>query len=111
MSSTIGQNLKITVFGQSHSEKIGIVIDGLPAGFYPDFDELSAFQARRSAIGKKGTTPRKEADVAHIVSGLLDGHTCGAPLCALIDNTRILPPTSNTRVFRTRAAAVIFPAV
>lgn len=87
MSSSFGQKVKISIFGQSHSEKIGVVLDGLPAGFAPDFERVSAFCARRTAIGKEGTTPRKEADTPQIVSGLVDGRTCGAPLCVLIDNT------------------------
>ncbi|MBQ2730971.1 MAG: chorismate synthase [Clostridia bacterium] len=86
MSSTFGQNIKFSIFGQSHSEKIGVVIDTLPAGFSPDFERLSAFCARRTAVGKEGTTARKETDTPEIVSGLVDGHTCGAPLCALIAN-------------------------
>ncbi len=86
MSSTFGKKIKISIFGQSHSEKIGVVIDTLPAGFAPDFERLSAFTARRTAVGKDGTTARKETDVPEIVSGLVNGHTCGAPLCALIEN-------------------------
>ncbi|MBQ2252545.1 MAG: chorismate synthase, partial [Clostridia bacterium] len=86
MSSTFGQKIKYSVFGQSHSEKIGVVIDTLPAGFAPDFERLLAFCARRTAVGKDGTTARKETDTPEIVSGLIDGRTCGAPLCALIAN-------------------------
>lgn len=89
MSSTFGQKLKISLFGQSHSEKIGVVIDGLPAGFRPDFEALCAFCARRSAVGKQGVTARKETDAFTIVSGLVDSHTCGAPLCALFDNADV----------------------
>ncbi len=110
MSSTFGQTLKITVFGESHSEQIGVVIDGLPAGFSPDFEALAAFQARRSAIGKKGTTPRKEADAAHIISGLVDGHTCGTPLCALIDNTNTKSADYDALKYRPRPSHADFTA-
>ena len=89
MASIFGNRLKISIFGQSHSEAIGVVIDGLPAGFEPDMEKLRAFCARRSAVGKKGVTMRKEADEAKIVSGLFNGKTCGAPLCALIGNTDV----------------------
>ena len=44
----LGQSIRISIFGQSHSAAIGVVIDGLPAGFRPDFDALSAFMARRA---------------------------------------------------------------
>ncbi len=86
MSSTIGNRIRISVFGQSHGEKIGAVIDGLPAGERIDEEALLALMARR-APGQKLTTQRTERDEVHIVSGIADGVTCGAPLCLLIDNT------------------------
>lgn len=87
MSSTFGESVTTTIFGQSHSEAIGCVIDGLPAGIEIDLDELQAFLDRR-APGKSDTsTTRKEADAPRILSGLVDGHTCGAPLAAMIENT------------------------
>lgn len=89
MASIFGNKIKVSIFGQSHSEAIGVVIDGLPAGFEPDMVELAKFTARRTAIGKKGVTARKEADTPRIVSGLFNGRTCGAPLCAVIENTDV----------------------
>ena len=62
MSSTYGENLKISIFGQSHSEAIGVVIDGLPAGFEVDMDELGEFLSRRAPGQGKHTTSRKEPD-------------------------------------------------
>ena len=90
MSSCWGNNIKISVFGQSHSEAIGVVVDGLPAGFKPDMDELGAFMARR-APGGRLATPRKEADIPHFVSGIASGVLTGAPLCAIINNTNVRP--------------------
>lgn len=87
MSSTWGNNLKITIFGQSHSEAIGVVIDGFPAGFRVDFEALQSFLARRAPGNAPFATARKEADKPEFVSGLVDGVTCGAPICALIRNT------------------------
>lgn len=87
MSSIFGNKLKISIFGQSHSEAIGVVIDGLPAGFEPDMDKVREFMMRRSPIGKKGVTARKEPDEVEIVSGMFDGKTCGAPLCGIIHNS------------------------
>lgn len=84
-----GTKFRISVFGESHGEVIGIVMDGVPAGiplceedFYPDLDR------RRS--GARGTTPRKEADRPEIASGVFNGYTTGAPLAVLFcnENTR-----------------------
>lgn len=86
MSSVFGNKLRVSIFGQSHSEAIGVVIDGLEAGFRPDLEEVGRFLARRSPVGKTGVTARREADRFEIVSGLFEGRLCGAPLCALIRN-------------------------
>lgn len=87
MSCNFGNNIKITIFGQSHSEAIGVVIDGLPAGFKIDTEKTAAFMARRAPGQNDLSTPRKEADAVKILSGVVDGVTCGAPLCAIIENT------------------------
>ncbi len=85
MSSMIGQNIKVQIFGQSHSQGLGVVIDGIPAGEKIDLERIHEFLARRQG-GKSFSTPRKESDTPRIVSGLIDGVTCGAPLCALFEN-------------------------
>lgn len=87
MSCSFGNKIKITIFGQSHSEAIGVVIDGLPAGFKLDTDKVAAFMARRAPGQNNLSTPRKEADAVKILSGVVDNVTCGAPLCAIIENT------------------------
>ena len=87
MSSTYGKNLKIAIFGQSHSEAIGVTMDGLPAGFSIDMDELQSFMNRRAPGRDKYSTPRKEADKPGFISGLVGNVTCGAPLTAIIKNT------------------------
>lgn len=87
VSCNFGNNIKITVFGQSHSEAIGVVIDGLPAGFKIDTEKTAAFMARRAPGQNDLSTPRKEADEVKILSGVVDNVTCGAPLCAVIFNT------------------------
>lgn len=87
MSSNIGQNIKISIFGQSHSEAIGVVIDGLPAGECINTDKIIEFMQRRAPGKNNLSTPRKEADTPEILSGLKNGTTCGAPLCAVIKNT------------------------
>lgn len=84
--NTYGKKLQISIFGQSHSPAIGVTIDGLPAGFEIDFDALDAFCARRAPGQNALSTARRESDKPEFVSGLVDGKTCGAPLCAIIRN-------------------------
>ena len=86
MSSQFGTALKIQIFGQSHAPAIGVCIDGFPAGFTPDLDALDAFLARRAPGQGAYATARKEADKPEFFSGLVEGHTCGAPLTAIIRN-------------------------
>ncbi len=87
MSCSFGERIKITIFGQSHSEAMGVVIDGLPAGFELDFEKIQNFLNRRAPGRNSMSTSRKEADKFSIVSGAVNGVTCGAPLCAIIENT------------------------
>jgi chorismate synthase len=87
MSSIYGNNIKISIFGQSHSSAIGVCIDGLPAGFQIDLQELGKFFKRRSPGQNSHSTARKETDEPEFLSGLADGVTCGAPLTAVIRNT------------------------
>lgn len=88
MASSFGSALRVSIFGQSHSPAIGCVVEGLPAGFVPDLDELRSFMARRAPGQASWTTPRKEADFPNIISGLNQrGETCGAPLAVIIENT------------------------
>lgn len=86
MSSTWSSRLTVSIFGQSHSAGIGVVIDGLPAGEPVDLEELQRFLNRRAPGRQDWSTPRKEGDVPEILSGLSEGRTCGAPLAALIPN-------------------------
>lgn len=86
MSSCIGNALRVSIFGQSHSPAIGCSIDGLPAGIPIDLEELQRFLDRRAPGRDETATARKETDVAHIISGIVDGHTCGAPIAGIIVN-------------------------
>ena len=85
MSCEFGSLVRVTLFGQSHGEAVGAVLDGLPAGEAIDLDQAQAF-LRRRAPGQAHATARVESDIPHVLSGLTDGHTCGAPLCAVIEN-------------------------
>lgn len=88
--NSFGKCFRFTIFGQSHSEAIGAVIEGMPTGFEPDLQELSAFMQRRAPGNSKLTTPRREPDSVRFISGLFEGKTCGAPIAAVIynENTR-----------------------
>lgn len=86
MGSTFGKNIRFSIFGQSHSPAIGVVADGLPAGFAPDMEELQNFLRRRAPGQSSLSTHRQEKDRVEILSGLFEGKTCGAPLCAIIRN-------------------------
>lgn len=86
MSNLWGRNLRLSIFGESHGEGIGIVIDGLPAGYPLDLDKVSFHMARRAPGQSELTTPRKEADQVEILSGVFNGITTGAPLCGMIRN-------------------------
>ncbi len=88
MSSTFtGLSLRLSIFGQSHSEAIGMTLDGLPAGIAVDTEKLQAFLNRRAPGRNSWSTPRREEDRPEFLSGLKDGKTCGAPITAIIRNT------------------------
>ena len=84
--NTLGNKLRVTVFGQSHAAAIGCVVEGLPAGFRPDMGRVAAFMARRAPGSGAWSTKRKEADTPEILSGVVDGILCGAPVSAVIHN-------------------------
>ena len=84
--NTFGENIRLTIFGESHGEAIGMVLDGFPAGEDVDIAEVKKQLARR-APGGETATPRKEADEPVFLSGLFNGHSTGAPITATIRNT------------------------
>lgn len=86
MSSTYGNHLKLSIFGQSHGKAIGMTLDGIPAGLPVDFEQLQSFLNRRAPGQWDYATSRKEEDCPEFLSGILDGFTCGAPIAAVIYN-------------------------
>ena len=86
MSSTYGEHLKLSIFGQSHGAAIGMTLDGIPAGLPVDLEQLQQFLQRRAPGQNDFSTPRREEDRPEFLSGLLDGYTCGAPIAAIIRN-------------------------
>ena len=86
--NTFGRKFRVTVFGESHGEAIGVVLDGVPAGLdlcEADFEN----DILRRKSGAKGTTPRLESDAPQILSGVYEGHTTGAPLTILFRNENV----------------------
>ena len=88
MSFSFGTTLRVQIFGQSHAPSIGCVVEGLPAGIHVDMEALQRFMERRAPGRTPWSTPRKEADVPHVLCGLnAQGNTCGAPVAMVIENT------------------------
>lgn len=83
--NSFGRIFRVSIFGESHGECVGVVIDGCPAGISLNVADFSADLERRKA-GAKGTTPRKEDDIPEIVSGVFNGKTTGAPITILFKN-------------------------
>lgn len=84
-----GHTLRLSIWGESHGSAVGITLDGVPAGIELSESDFEQDLARRRS-GARGTTPRREADTPHLLSGIFEGHTTGAPLTIFFEN-------SNTR--------------
>lgn len=83
--NSFGRIFRVSIFGESHGPRLGVVLDGVPEGLELSAADFSADIARR-APGASGTTSRTESDEPEIVSGVYDGHTTGAPLTILFGN-------------------------
>lgn len=86
MSSTWGNNIKLSLFGESHGKAIGINIDGLDPGLELDLKEIAREMERRAPGRDKLSTGRLEGDEFEILSGFFKGKTTGTPLCVIIRN-------------------------
>lgn len=87
MTATLGEKIKLTIFGESHGLGIGCVIDGLPPGFAIDLDAVKKEMQRRAPGKSPLATARNEKDAFVIESGFFEGRTTGTPLCVLIPNS------------------------
>ena len=87
MSSTYGEMIRLSIFGESHGPAIGMTLDGVPAGLPVDLDQLQEFLNRRAPGQNDWSTPRREEDRPEFLSGILNGFTTGAPIAAIIRNT------------------------
>ena len=114
MASTWGENIKLSIFGGSHTEAIGVVLDNLPPNEKIDMEKIRVQMARRAPGKDKTATTRLEADEPQVLSGLFNGVTTGAPLAAIIARVPAMPITprlSATTAQMTFAAAGIFRVV
>ena len=85
-SNSFGTHFRITTWGESHGKAYGVVIDGCPAGLELTENEITEALSYRRPGRNMYTTPRKEADIAHIYSGVFEGKTTGAPISIIIFN-------------------------
>ncbi len=85
--SISGTIFKISTWGESHGEAIGVVIDGCPSGLPLSCADIQPYLNRRKPGTSKINTPRKEADLIHIQSGVFNGLTTGTPISLMIQNT------------------------
>ena len=87
MSSSYGDNFRISIFGESHASAIGVTIEGLPAGSTVDSGKLQAFLERRAPGRDAFSTSRREADAPEFLCGVKNGVATGAPITAIIRNS------------------------
>jgi len=100
--NSFGQLFRITTFGESHGEAIGVIIDGCPSQLPVDLDYIQSELDKRKPGQSKITTQRKESDTVRILSGVFEGKTTGTPIMMLIPNEdqRSKDYSHNTNVFR-----------
>lgn len=84
--NSLGRLFRVSIFGESHGEGVGITIDGCPAGLSLAPEDLAADLERRKGGQGKGTTPRKEDDIPVFLSGVFNGKTTGFPITIFFEN-------------------------
>ena len=110
MASQFGERLRVSVYGESHGNGIGALIDGFPAGEPIDTERLMRFMERRQGGRNLLSTARKEPDVPEFVSGVLDGKTTGFPLCIRIANTNTRSGDYNNLALKPRPSHADYSA-
>ncbi len=84
--NSFGKLFRVSIFGESHGESVGIVVDGCPAGLPLTADDLLPDLERRKGGKQKGTTPRQEADYPFFKSGTFNDKTTGFPIAIFFEN-------------------------
>ena len=109
MKNTFGNNVSVTLFGESHGEAIGAVIDGLAAGIKVDTDFIASQLDLRRPVGSI-STPRAEKDNFKILSGVFEGKTTGTPICIVIPNENTHSSDYDETRFKMRPSHADFTA-
>lgn len=87
--NSFGRIFRVSIFGESHGESVGIVVDGCPAGLPLTVDDFLPDLERRKGGTQKGTTPRQEEDLPIFKSGIFNNKTTGAPITILFENKNV----------------------
>ncbi len=109
MKNTLGQNVSVTLFGESHGAAVGAVLDGLAAGIGVDSEFIAAQLRLRRPAGKI-STPRVEKDEFQILSGVYNGKTTGTPICIVIPNENTRSEDYGDTRFKMRPSHADFTA-
>jgi chorismate synthase len=107
--NTFGQTLKMTLFGESHGEALGIVIDGIKPGLVIDYDNLNALLTKRRPKSIYSTS-RSEPDDFEVISGVFEGKTTGAPITFLIRNQNTISKDYDSLRYTPRPSHADYPA-
>lgn len=108
--NSIGNNIKLTVFGQSHAPCIGAVIDGFAAGTPIDEEYVAKIMAQRAPGSSPLATKRREPDKVEFVSGVVNGKAVGSPICAVIRNSDTHSSDYSNLINRPRPSHADYPA-
>ncbi len=100
MSNVWGRKIKLSIFGESHGDAIGVIIDGLPPGMSIDWDNVERQMKRRAPGNSPLSTPRRESDNVEIISGYFNERTTGTPLCAMIRNENTISRDYKPNILR-----------
>ncbi len=110
MKSSYGNKIRITISGESHGPCIEAVLSGIPTGEKIDMDEIVLQMSRRAPGRDKTSTPRKEADTPHFISGLENGVTTGEDIHIVIENTNTHSADYNNLKYTPRPSHADYPA-
>ena len=108
--NTFGENIRITVFGESHAKAIGVTIDGFAAGTPIDREYVGKIMALRAPGSSALSTKRKEPDKVEFLSGVVNGKTTGSPVCAVIYNGDTHSSDYSDLINRPRPSHADYPA-
>jgi len=107
--NTFGTNFRLSIFGESHGEAVGVVVDGCPAGIALTASDFIEDLNRRKS-GSQGTTLRRETDYPHILTGVFMGHTTGSPITIIFENKHTISKNYERFKYHPRPGHVDFAA-